>query len=218
MRGILRSWVVVALVLAAAAVVGCSQDGQAVGADAASSQADAASSQADAASSQADTVAPVADTPESEADTPRPEEDAAQQEADAAVAESLGIDDWNGGSFVFVVNREWADEGPDGPAFPHDELDEEDYRPVDDGPRHAVEVSADGARVEVGENPMVGERKDAGATRIAYDLSEGLFAGGRFVVWETEEGLEAELTIYGSGRPIVQSERGRIVDAGADPM
>ena len=211
MRVIVKSWAVVVLVLAAAAVVGCSQDGEAAGVDAATSKADAASSQADVASSQADNAAPAADTP-------RPEEDAARAESDAAVPKILGIDDWNGGTFVFAVDREWAEDSSDPPGFPHDELDEEDYRPVDDGPRHAVEVSDDGARVEVGETPMVGERNDAGATRISYDMSEGLFAGGRFVVWATEEGLEAELTIYGSGRPIVHSERGRIVDAGADPM
>jgi hypothetical protein len=33
------------------------------------------------------------------------------------------------------------------------------------------------------------------------------FAGGRFAVWPGQTSLQAELTIYGSGVPIVSSER-----------
>ncbi|MBX3230480.1 MAG: hypothetical protein KIT84_02895 [Labilithrix sp.] len=40
-----------------------------------------------------------------------------------------------------------------------------------------------------------------------FELTEGVFAGGRFVL----RGDEAELTIFGSGVPIVSSERGKIV-------
>jgi hypothetical protein len=41
-----------------------------------------------------------------------------------------------------------------------------------------------------------------------YELDEGTFAGGRFIVWIIDNSFEAELTIYGSGVPIVKSERG----------
>ena len=41
-----------------------------------------------------------------------------------------------------------------------------------------------------------------------YELDEGVFAGGRFVVWINNDSFEAELTIYGSGVPIIKSERG----------
>lgn len=41
-----------------------------------------------------------------------------------------------------------------------------------------------------------------------YDLDKGLFADGRFVVWITDSNFEAEYTVYGSGAPIIRSERG----------
>ena len=44
-----------------------------------------------------------------------------------------------------------------------------------------------------------------------YDLDKGLFAGGRFFVWITEGQFEAEYTIYGSGVPIIRSERGYLL-------
>ena len=44
-----------------------------------------------------------------------------------------------------------------------------------------------------------------------YDLDEGLFAGGRFNVWITDGAFEAEFTVYGSGVPIIRSERGFLI-------
>ncbi len=211
MSVIFRSSGYVALIWVAAVAFGCSSDDEAgrrdpppVASDTTAPGADTSLSKSDAAPAQTDVEAQQGDAAPSEADTSTP-------------ARTIRLDDWSGGSFVFVVDRAWQNPGAGGPGFPHDELDEEDYVPVEDGPRHDVVVSEDGARVELGETPMVGERHEAGASRIAYNLSEGLFAGGRFVVWEVEAGLEAELTIYGSGVPIVSSERGAIVDAGADP-
>jgi len=43
------------------------------------------------------------------------------------------------------------------------------------------------------------------------NITKDTFAGGRFVVWAADVGLQAELTIYGSGVPIVSSERGPLV-------
>jgi hypothetical protein len=45
---------------------------------------------------------------------------------------------------------------------------------------------------------------------LLYNLNEGTFAGGRFVVWSGKNGLQGELTIYGSGVYIISSERGSI--------
>jgi hypothetical protein len=42
-------------------------------------------------------------------------------------------------------------------------------------------------------------------------LTKNLFAGGRFVVWSSDGGFEAEYTVYGSGVPIISSERGPLV-------
>ena len=48
-----------------------------------------------------------------------------------------------------------------------------------------------------------------------YELGEDLLAsprtGGRFRVWVEDDHFEAEYTIYGSGVPIVLSERGTLV-------
>jgi hypothetical protein len=38
----------------------------------------------------------------------------------------------------------------------------------------------------------------------------GTFAGGRLVIWSGTSGLQAELTLYGSGVPIFSSERGAL--------
>jgi hypothetical protein len=181
-----------------AVVLACSQDGGGAAEDAASKDGDAVGSTMDGSAAKSDAVSSQPDP--------------------GAAPKVLGLDDWNGGSFVLVIDRRWRNEGSGGPSFPHDELDEEDYEPIEDGPRHSVKVGADGASVEVGEGPMKGERQQADESRIAYDLTGGVFAGGRFVVWKAEGGLEAELTIYGSGVPIVSSERGHIVDAGGNGM
>jgi len=53
--------------------------------------------------------------------------------------------------------------------------------------------------VEVSPPTIPGERR--------FDLQKGVFAGGRFVV----RGDEGEVTIYGSGVPIVSSERGKLI-------
>jgi hypothetical protein len=88
-------------------------------------------------------------------------------------------------------------------------LDEEDYQSTP--PRdYAVNVSEKGSRVSIGEEPLLGELTAETAGSLTYDLSHGTFAGGRFVVWAEAQGLQAELTLYGSGVPVAQSERGTL--------
>ena len=71
-----------------------------------------------------------------------------------------------------------------------------------------IVVFDDGGKIAIGTDPVEGSLASATAERIEYNLSEGTFAGGRFMVWEGGSGLQAELTIYGSGVTIVSSERG----------
>ena len=78
-----------------------------------------------------------------------------------------------------------------------------------------VVISQRGARASlressVGAHPLEGRRVATADGRLVYDLSEGTFADGRFTVWSTKGGLQGEVTIYGSGRPIVRSERGTL--------
>jgi hypothetical protein len=74
--------------------------------------------------------------------------------------------------------------------------------PTDD-PVLTVIVSDDAGKVAIGNGPVAGSRNSTAVEGIQYDLDAGTFAGGRLVIWEVGGGLQAELTIYGSGVPIV---------------
>jgi hypothetical protein len=95
-------------------------------------------------------------------------------------------------------------------AFPSDQMTEADYQPVSDGPTYPIVVSDRSSRVAIGSPPLEGSRTTVATKGIVYELREGTFAGGRFVVWSSNQGLQGELTIYGSGLPIVRSERGTL--------
>ena len=97
-----------------------------------------------------------------------------------------------------------------------EEVDESEYRPISKGSTYAILVSDRGARVEIDGKkrtavhpPMKGVRSSP-TEPIVYKLDDGTFAGGRFVVWPGKNGLQGELTIYGSGVPLISSERGPI--------
>ena len=117
------------------------------------------------------------------------------------------------GNWVFRVDRAWFGNG----AAPQpDSLPESDFRPVSNGPTYPILVTNGGALVEIGgqkrtavQPPMKGVRSSPTAP-LRYHLNEGTFAGGRLVVWSEKNGLQGELTIYGSGVYIISSERGTI--------
>jgi hypothetical protein len=99
------------------------------------------------------------------------------------------------------------------PPTPDDELPPESYRsapPVD-----RWEVSIEGDRVvltAIGEAPtgarrLVGTETAGVPGERRFEIRDGAFAGGRFVV----RGDEAELTVFGSGVPVVSSERGKLL-------
>ncbi len=114
------------------------------------------------------------------------------------------------GNWDFRVDRAWDGQSR-GTGLPMDPLTEADYVPVSEGPEYSVVVSDSASHVSIGETPMEGQVAASVDDRVTYDLSDGTFAGGRFVVWEGDLGLQAELTIYGSGLPIVASERGDFI-------
>lgn len=121
------------------------------------------------------------------------------------------------GRWVFTVDRTW--DGQSGNVrSPSDVLPESGFGPVASGLTYSVVISERGSQVSVEgasiENHAIkGQRVAATDGRLAYDLTEGTFAGGRFTAWSTKDGLQGELTVYGSGRPIVKSERGVLVPA-----
>jgi hypothetical protein len=112
------------------------------------------------------------------------------------------------GAWVLKVDREW--DGMSGNIqFPTDTFSEGDYKAVAQPSSYAVVVSKSGTAVSIGSTPFMGSRTStASAESITFELSQGTTGGGRFVVWKGSDSLQAELTLYGSGRPIVKSERG----------
>lgn len=119
------------------------------------------------------------------------------------------------GAWELRADRAW-DRGSGEVQFPDDPLDEEGYEPLDAQVAYAITLSNAGTRiaiVEPGAGPVTGQLHASTTTAIDFDLSDGLFAGGRFVVWVGDAGLQAEYTIYGSGVPIIGSVRGALVPA-----
>ena len=126
---------------------------------------------------------------------------------DAAAEVPVSIAD---GVWHFRVDRAWDGQSR-GTGLPADPLIEADYVPVSEGSEYSVVVSDSASHVSIGDTPIEGQVTLSVDDRVTYDLNDGTFAGGRFVVWEADLGLQAELTIYGSGLPIVASERGDLI-------
>jgi hypothetical protein len=112
-----------------------------------------------------------------------------------------------GNDLIFEVNR--ISQHPN-VQFPSDQLNENDYLKTDDGPEYEISFSENMQTVSFMNDSISGTIMEDTEEYQKYDLNNGLFAGGRFVVWITEDQFEAELTIYGSGVPIIRSERGNI--------
>jgi hypothetical protein len=110
------------------------------------------------------------------------------------------------GEWIFIVDRE-AVRGKD--TLPSYQFAETDFEPVSPGRTYPVVPSDQGTRLSIGSSGLVGARSDTTANRIVFTLTQ--WAGGRFVIWSGDRSLQAEMTIYGSGVPIVTSERGRLV-------
>ncbi|MBX3191456.1 MAG: hypothetical protein KF819_30960 [Labilithrix sp.] len=89
-------------------------------------------------------------------------------------------------------------------------IDEASYTPQPPADRYEIVVRGDAVEVapldgKLGKMTGAREASTTGETR--FRLSEGTFAGGVLVV----RGDRGEITIYGSGVPIVLSERGALI-------
>jgi hypothetical protein len=107
--------------------------------------------------------------------------------------------------------------------LPSEWLPETAYVQMEDPATFRVLISEGGTRISIegdwGGLPhaVEGERSSADSERIWYDFD--VPAGGRFVIWRNADGLQAEETLYGSGRPMIRSLRGslaRIGESGTD--
>lgn len=126
----------------------------------------------------------------------------------------------NGNEFSYEIDR--ISKGPD-VYSPHDDLNESDYEETNDGMTYHVHFSVNGKSVTIdpadtGKNvtsdlgSIQGKRTNAENNSLFYELSFNGFLSGRFIVWKNTDGFEAELTLYGSGVPIIQSERGYLIN------
>ena len=132
-------------------------------------------------------------------------------ELDCLCGESAG--DFTGGDWLWRVDREW-DPSSGTPTQPGDELPDADYQSLVAVIPYDVQVSPDWLTVVV--TAEDGVSFDGAVTpttdgRLVYDLSDATFAGGRFIIWSSAAGLQAELTLFGSGVPIVESRRGGLI-------
>ncbi len=114
----------------------------------------------------------------------------------------------DGNDFLFEIDR--ISETPD-VQFPLDDLQESDYEELSEGTHYNVIISQDGQIVAIEPGSMRGRKISNEDNSVFYQLDEGVFAGGRFVIWINYDRFETELTVYGSGVPIVKSERGYLV-------
>lgn len=113
-----------------------------------------------------------------------------------------------GNSYTFLVDRICTQLNVQ---FPDEELSEECYTQINEDKSYDIIFSANGENVTIDSSEITGTLQTVETQKEIFYLDEGLFAGGRFVVWKQNGILEAELTVYGSGRPIVGSERGTLI-------
>lgn len=111
----------------------------------------------------------------------------------------------NGSDFILKIDR--ISNGPH-VQFPRDSLLESYYTVTTEDIQYEVTFSENGDKVIINPGPVSGSRLKNGNESKYYELTEGLFADGRFIVWINNEQFEAEYTVYGSGIPIIKSHRG----------
>lgn len=98
--------------------------------------------------------------------------------------------------------------------FPTDTLTEDQYNFDSSNKKYEILFSSEGKQISIQRDSIIGRRSYKSNQLIEYYLVQGLTAGGRFIVKLDAESLEAELTIYGSGVPIILSERGKLIKKG----
>jgi hypothetical protein len=113
------------------------------------------------------------------------------------------------GTWVLSVDRSLRT-GVSAVGFPSDTLPESAYAAVSDGPRYTLVVTDGASRVVVQETGMAGGLEKRQGGLFWFELTGGRPAGGRLLVWAAESELQGEVTLYGSGLPVIRSERGRL--------
>lgn len=121
---------------------------------------------------------------------------------------TLEFSSLNGNSYILKVDRVIFHR-PD-MQFPFDDLQEIDSIVKIKHIQYDVSFSENGQIVTIEPGSLRGEIIKEDYEARQYELVEGVFAGGQFVVWRNNEKFDGELTIYGSGVPIVLCDRGNL--------
>jgi hypothetical protein len=95
--------------------------------------------------------------------------------------------------------------------FPYDTLSENQFTACTEVKKFDIKFSFNGNHISIQNDSIVGEKSSQTNQYLKYNLGQGLFAGGRFLIWNKQQQIEAEFTIYGSGVPIIRSERGILI-------
>ena len=114
----------------------------------------------------------------------------------------------NTGSYIFYVEKSVNNPNVQ---FPFDTIAEEQYGQDNTGKTYEIKFSSDEQRVSINHDSIQGTIITETNLKKSYNLNKGVFAGGRFVICPKDQPTEAELTIYGSGVPIIFSEKGKLV-------
>ncbi len=113
----------------------------------------------------------------------------------------------NGNNFILKIDR--VLNHPD-VQFPNDNLQESDYDDTSDDIYYDISFSENGQTVTIEPGSVRAKYINGSKESLIYELDEGVFSGGRFVIWINNNDFRVEYTIYGSGVPIVKSERGNL--------
>jgi len=113
----------------------------------------------------------------------------------------------DGAELLYHPNRNWQGTSSGAPG---QELTEKDYAPLVGDP---IPIFFAPGALELQMMPVKGTvvygKRDPKRTDVAwFELDGG--AGGRFVVKAQDDELDAEYTVYGSGRPVISSTRGTV--------
>lgn len=147
-----------------------------------------------------------------------------KNDAEQPPDETLRISRLYGNRYTFVVTREWNG-SMDLLHLPWDEaweeLPEEDFDSVNNGPDFAFTLSDDGQQITMDDAETPEQTHSYTGTRTEQNDRESIYeisaivgnVTGRVRVWTDGDESGAELMIYGSGLPIVLCQRGNLYDS-----
>jgi hypothetical protein len=92
--------------------------------------------------------------------------------------------------------------------FPADDLKETDYTATEENIQYDIAFSENGQTITLEPGTIHGTKSADTGNSLKYELDDGLFAGGRIIIWSENDDFKGEFTIYGSGVPIIKSLRG----------